>query len=187
MFCIEKSSVNFVWRKWNILLMNQECYITCEGGTERKPAFKIKTLQMLVLQFVAANGKFWTLTQQGVVINMFMLYTYMYYVGVNILDWKYLNLYMLWFVSFHTKSIFRGSFQIVNLTVWEWCTIMQLLNEIIFLFECTDTRMTEIRHFFYAFLISYHKVACMNASCNKNKLISFLFKTYQDLIFFHLT
>ena len=56
--------------------MNQECYITCEGGTERKPAFKIKTLQMLVLQFVAANGKFWTLTQQGVVINMFMLYIY---------------------------------------------------------------------------------------------------------------
>ena len=56
--------------------MNQECYITCEGGTERKPAFKIKTLQMLVLQFVAANGKFWTLTQQGVVINMFMLNIY---------------------------------------------------------------------------------------------------------------
>ena len=66
--------------------MNQECYITCEGGTERKPAFKIKTSQMLVLQFVAANGKFGTLTQQGVVMNMFMLCTYMYYVGVNILD-----------------------------------------------------------------------------------------------------
>ena len=33
---------------------------------------------MLVLQFVAANGKFWTLTQQGVVINMFMLCIYVY-------------------------------------------------------------------------------------------------------------
>ena len=80
--------------------MNQECYITCEGGTERKPAFKIKTLQMLVLQFVAANGKFWTLTQQGVVINMFMLYIY-------VLCWrkyfrlKYVNLYTLVFVSIH--------------------------------------------------------------------------------------
>ena len=69
--------------------MNQECYITCEGGTERKPAFKIKTLQMLVLQFVAANGKFWTLTQQGVVINMFMLYIYIYIYIYIYTPWKF--------------------------------------------------------------------------------------------------